>query len=393
LPETYIHLFDNRLNNIQSMEMSEEIKKLIEKFIDNSISAEEIEILDNWRKSDIENEKIINEIKAILLLTSINNNYIEPYKKQAWNRLKQKIEEEKSQLNFLQLFRKQKVNVWMQAASIILLIGLGVALGISLISNHTLKIRKELVANDLQIPDTLTINTKPGSRSTVLLPDGSKVWLNNDSEIKFHPDFKNHRKVFLTGEAFFDVAATSEATRFNVYTSDITIEVLGTRFNVKAYPNEGVIETTLEEGEIILYKKDPVKDLTLITLTDNSHATFIKKEGVIFPDQLPGHKNAEDLIEPGRKEELIILEKVDTKKHTSWKDGNLIIQSESFERLSRKLERWYDVKIEIKNEKVKNLHFSANFKNETIEQALEALKIAHPFDYTFEIDKNLITIK
>ena len=169
--------------------------------------------------------------------------------------------------------------------------------------------------------------------------------------------------------------------------------MLGTRFNVKAYPDEGVVETTVEEGEIILYKKDPVKDLALITLTDNSHATFIRKEGVIFPDQVPGYKKAEDIIEPGRKEELIVLEKVATKKHTSWKDGNLIIEGESFRSLSRKLERWYDVNIEIKNKKVKNLHFTANFRNETIEQALAALKIAHPFDYTFEIDKNLITIE
>ena len=373
--------------------MSEEIKKLIEKFIDNSISAEEIEILDDWRKADFENEKKINEIKAILLLTSINNNYIEPYKKQAWNRLTQKIEEEKSQFNFLQLFRKQKANVWMRAASIILLIGLGVALGISLISNHIFEISTGLVTTDIQTPDTLTINTQPGSRSTVLLPDGSKVWLNNDSEIKFHPDFKKHRKVFLTGEAFFDVAATSEATRFNVYTSDITIEVVGTRFNVKAYPNEGVIETTLEEGEIILYKKDPVKELALITLKDNNHATFIRKEGEIFLDQVPGYKKAEDLIKPGRKEELIINENVYTNKYTSWKYGSLIIEGESFRSLSRKLERWYNVNIEIKNEKIAKLHFTANIKNETIEQALKALKIAHPFDYTFEIDKNLITIE
>ncbi len=373
--------------------MNEEIKKLIIKFIDNSISAEEIEILDNWRKADIENEKKINEIKAILLLTSINNNYIEPYKKQAWNRLSQKIEEGKHEINFLQLFRKQKAGVWMRAASIILLFGLGVALGMSLISNHLFNISTALVATEIQTPDSLTVHTQRGSRSAVRLPDGSKVWLNHDSEIKFFPDFKKHREVFLTGEAYFDVAATLENTRFNVYTSDIKIEVLGTRFNVKAYPGEGVIETTLEEGEIILYKKDPVKDIALITLKDKSHATFIRKDGEIFPDQVPGHKNAESLIKPEkRKEELIIQDKVDIKKYTSWRDGNLVIEGESFGSLSRKLERWYDVKIEIKNEKVKNLHFTANFRNETIEQVLEALKIAHPFDYTFKIEENLITI-
>ena len=373
--------------------MDKEIQNIVSKYLDNSISQEELAILDNWCRQDSENEKLFHQLRAILYLVGSTDKKLDAYQKRVWERLKNRTIDEFMPSYSQKTIRKYNFRILLRAASVAIIFGLGILLGTFIVSPGDFHKSSLAVESKQEMADTLIFTSKASSKSELLLPDGSKVWLNSNSEIKFLPDFKTNRHIYLTGEAYFDVSKKEDNKYFYVHTSDIKIEVLGTEFNVKSYPEEGVIETTLEEGEIVLYKKSENTDTQITTLQPNQHATFIKNKGDVFLDQLSDEKQANELKTTLRKEQLIITEHIDTEKYVAWRDGHLIVDGESFESFVNKMERWYDVHIEIKSEKVKKLHFTANFKNETVEQALQALRIAHPFNYTFDIDKNLIVIE
>jgi transmembrane sensor len=226
------------------------------------------------------------------------------------------------------------------------------------------------------------ISTKPGSRSKLVLPDGSTVWLNAGSKLTYNSNFgATDRSVHLTGEAFFDVKKTG--LPFMIHTGDIQIKVLGTAFNVKSYPSEKTIETTLIRGVVeITMDKRPEKKFTLYP---NEKLVLVNES-----DQKTIKKPAEDLV-PLAVIKPIVLTKDSSIIETSWKDNKLLFQDETFDELAKQMERWYGVNIVFKNNKLKNIRFTGVFEKETIEQALEALHYTAAFDYNLK--DNLITIQ
>jgi len=235
--------------------------------------------------------------------------------------------------------------------------------------------------------DYSVVKAPLGSKSQIKLPDGSSVWLNSGSEVRYKSTFRQgERDIYLTGEAYFDVKKI-KLSHFVVHTQDIEVKVRGTRFNVKSYPEEGLIETTLEEGLVNINK---VGSNQILELKPNQKAIFVKKEGkIMVSDYLPD--NLEDLKPANRKEQFVVAENIDTELSTSWKNERLVFKRERFDILMIKLERWHDVNITIENDKLKEERVTGIFEIESIEQALEALKISVPF--TYEINKNNIIIK
>ena len=125
--------------------------------------------------------------------------------------------------------------------------------------------------------EILEITTPLGSRSIVRLPDGSKVWLNAGSKIRYSQNsFRNNREVYMEGEAYFDIAKR-HGDHFIVKTSDINIKVFGTRFNVRSYPEENEIQTTLVEGSIAIEHKSGADSEKQLLLEPNQTAIFYKK--------------------------------------------------------------------------------------------------------------------
>src|SRR4030042_1755133 len=121
-----------------------------------------------------------------------------------------------------------------------------------------------------------------GSKSQITLPDGTKVWLNAGSILRYDSPFnQKDRNVRLEGEAFFDVTR-KDGKLFIVETQGITVRVLGTAFNVKAYPNEGSIETTLVHGSLIIEQHSEGNEVNETVLEPNQRAIFIKKEGNLY---------------------------------------------------------------------------------------------------------------
>lgn len=240
------------------------------------------------------------------------------------------------------------------------------------------------------------VSVSYGSKSRIVLPDGTMVSLNSGSKIKYPSHFENDRSVYIEGEVFFDVKKDAKHP-FYVHTSDITIKVLGTVFNVKSYPEEKIIETTLVSGSVEIFDnkegKKSDRDLSqqIAVLAPNQKAIFVKnnREMTTVSNETKEQKIDEVVIEP-ISPQMLILDKVKTEITTSWKDNRLVFDNEKFERLLPKLERWYNLKIINDFPEINNTRFTGKFDLETIEQALRALQITTPFNY--KMDKNKLTI-
>jgi transmembrane sensor len=228
-------------------------------------------------------------------------------------------------------------------------------------------------------------NTQIVSGSTVrknmVLPDGTRVWLNAGSTLLYDKDInkRDFRAVKLTGEAFFEVAH-NKARPFIINTDKISIKVLGTAFNVKAYPSDKTTETTLLRGSIELSvhlmnaRKLMLKPQEKFALTDNRSKA----------EQAAGTNSDHALTMTVEK---ISPVRVAGKRYTeevSWMDNRLVFKNESFEKLIPRLERWYGIKLEVKREEIMDYHFTGVFTSEDLTQALTAMKLIKHFNFKIE---------
>jgi ferric-dicitrate binding protein FerR (iron transport regulator) len=228
---------------------------------------------------------------------------------------------------------------------------------------------------------TAEIYTRPGTRTKVVLPDSSVVWLNAGSKLTYSEPFGvTERTVTLTGEAFFDVVKNSKL--FIIQTSGVQIKVLGTAFNVRNYPNEKKIETSLVRGSVeITLDKSPEKKYVL---KPNEKLTLNTEENVEI-----NNKKRERL--PLAIVSTLHYLNSNTIAETSWIENKLVFADESFEDVAKKMERWYGVSIRFKNEKVKVERFTGVFEKETVWQALEALQLTAAFHFTMKDTSITIT--
>jgi transmembrane sensor len=236
----------------------------------------------------------------------------------------------------------------------------------------------------IEKPVKETIITQNGSRTRSLLDDGTTVWLNAGSKLFYENDFNGAtREVRLEGEAFFDVVKQPNKP-FIVHTSGIDITVLGTAFNVKSYPEDKNVETTLYRGLVQVLRHEDA---------DNKAIQLIPNQKLILPKQaaIESIKLSEDK-QPLVKEvpaSFIITHIDSTKKEnerieTAWVYSRLEFRGDSFEEVAKKLERWYNVTVVFKDEKVKELNFNGSFEKETVEQAFNYLQAAIPFNFKIQ---------
>lgn len=235
----------------------------------------------------------------------------------------------------------------------------------------------------------VTVTIPYGSKSDIELPDGSRVTLNSGSYLKYPASFgANTRNVEFEGEAYFDIFKDKNVP-FIVSTSDIHIKVLGTTFNVKSYPEDKSIETTLVTGAIEIFneknKKRPTKH---IYLEPNQKISIPKKHASSNTkiDSLPPKPAKAATVEPT----AILETNINTAHYTAWKDNKLVFDNERFSELMVKMERWYDVVIKVHSPEISQERFSGKFEKETLQQSLEALALIAPIRYT--IDKKRVDI-
>ena len=205
-----------------------------------------------------------------------------------------------------------------------------------------------------------------------VLDDGTSIWLNKKSKIIYNKDFgKSKREIFLQGEAYFDVAKNT-AVPLIVHVGDIDIEVKGTAFNVNAYPKNKAIQVALIRGAIAVTDRQNSSNSVLLKPNDK----------LFFSSKLAQSETAFQIV---KLNPSVLL------KDASWVADTLNFNKEKLRDLALKLEKKYDVKIEIRSEILKEKRYSGTFTNETIHQALEALKLSYPLTYT--VSQRLVIIK
>lgn len=330
-------------------------KQLLNKFINNKCTSEELQEVINWLKTDALDSD----------LRSLSVQEWQKYEKEEFlfeeekaNSLLDKIHHKINISHNLHLKPKRTAKrttlftVFTRAAALLLIPVLAFLF-------YTLFSTPNEITNSAEVRiDSLEIVAPVGSKTIVQLPDGSEVFLNHGSKLKYPQKFVGTtRAVVLTGEAYFKVTHDTNMP-FIVSTDDLNIKALGTEFNVLAYPNEQTIETTLINGEVVLVELNKsVEKRILGKMEPGQHVKY----------NTQNHK--------------IISTKGDVEKYISWKDGKLIFKNEPIEQIANRLNRWYNVEIVFANDDVKNLSYTATFVDETLFQILDLMELATPIKY------------
>ena len=301
-------------------------------------------------QSTIEEEKIINSFYKNRLQ---KNDGIDSWKEE------ERISAKLRGLNVLQKhINKPGKNVpifykrWFKiAASIFIMLGIGF---LSYLSSNLSEDRIKYI----------TKNTNRGQKSTIILSDGTTVRLNSESSISFPVHFEDSiRHVSLIGEAFFEVSHNQDKP-FIVSTDQIKTRVLGTSFNINAYPEGDDVQVTLATGSIQLETIEQNK----IILTPGEQAIFDKHSSKLE-----------------RKE-------VDISKFIAWNSNKIILDDIKLSEAAKLLERWFDVEISFENPNLGNCFIKGSYENESLKNILESFRFVKGLDYQF-IQKNKVMIK
>lgn len=242
-----------------------------------------------------------------------------------------------------------------------------------------------------QISSAYLISTAKGEKKHFTLSDGTEIWLNGDSEITYEADFGTaHRNIKLVGEAYFAVTK-NENIPLVVQTDILNVKVLGTIFNIRAYKDEQNVETSLIEGKIELSYDEDLAASRSLSLEPGDKVT-LRKTDALLP-----------LVKPLKEENLdankllLTKGKIKTKDNATspldvlWKDDILVFDSDPINLVVSKLEKWYDKTIVIRNKDVLNLKFSGSFKDNSIEDVLNIMRVSG-IDFTYSIQQDTISI-
>lgn len=392
---TIIHFLDltYRTNKMEKNTPQEtEIDALLIQYLTGSASKEEQELVKLWLNESYDHKKYFDQLRELYFLGKIATELSNIDKSKNIERIKRKYYQarldESSLTNKFRSFYIRYKTALSIAATFIVALGIGyflrTAVGFKPANDNS-----PLVYNEIVSPK--------GARTHIVLPDGTKVWLNANSRIKYAMDFlKGDRKVLLTGEAYFDVVKDPQK-RFIVQTSDLAIRVWGTKFNVKAYPEEKTIQTTLVEGSVSILPLNKHSQEKETYLNPNQSAIFYKSqqvEEIITSKEEKAESKATEEIAKKEVEtvDTMLVEKdVNTILYTSWKDKKWIIESQTLEQFAVELERRYNVIISFNDDVIKSYRFNGILTDETFEQVLNAIKLSAPIDY--EVHGNKVLLK
>ena len=201
----------------------------------------------------------------------------------------------------------------------------------------------------------LEASSAPGIVTRIVLPDSSKVWLNAGSSLRYPSRFtKKERNVRLSGEGYFEVQSDKKHPFYVSLDNGIKVKAYGTKFNINAYKEEQMMETTLESGSV-----DIISDSRTIPLKPSEQVCYNKANGHFTT----GTVNIEE--------------------KTAWKEGKLIFRNATLEEVVKKLSRKYGIDIVLHRESRKDYKFRATFSSENITQVLDYLRMAAPISWSF----------
>ncbi|OFY61849.1 MAG: hypothetical protein A2V64_08380 [Bacteroidetes bacterium RBG_13_43_22] len=223
-----------------------------------------------------------------------------------------------------------------------------------------------------------------GARSEIILNDGTEVMLNAGSSIKYSSDYNLlNRDLILEGEAYFKASGNADLPLV-VNAGNITIRATGTEFNVKAYSDDGIIETTLVEGKVEISQIGNNEKNRILVLEPNQKAIYAYQSDQLTLEKI---KEIEPLaVKPAKivSDKLLVSPKTDVEQVTAWTKNKLIIKSENLESLCIKLQRKYNVTFIFKDEEIKRHRFTGVLLDETFQQVMDVIKLVAPIDYLLD---------
>ncbi|HBL74188.1 MAG: hypothetical protein A2W90_17705 [Bacteroidetes bacterium GWF2_42_66] len=309
---------------------------LIGKYLTGKESAKEKAQLKDWLNEDARHQQLFNTLKKNGNIADAMEEFGVHDKEQAWKRYTERL---------AALSLRKMLFRWKVAAVFFFLVA---CTGILAYINSGWN---SLPGNE----SYTTVSTNNGQNSRIILPDSSVVWVNSGTTLSYNTNFAaKNRHIRLSGQAFFKVARNEEMP-LTVTCNDLQVKVLGTEFDVSAYPEDQNISVVLESGSV-----------KLLHANDKSFGYTLS----------PGEK-AEFNVARGN----LSVNKVNSYNYTSWKDGILIFEDAPMRDVIEKLERWYDINIEVKNENVYKLVFNATIVNESMGDIFDLIKFSCAVNY------------
>jgi ferric-dicitrate binding protein FerR (iron transport regulator) len=356
--------------------MQEKLAILLSRKLSGEATPDELSALEKWIRDNPQDHYVIEAVQLYWHNTAAQD-FFNISDNAHFERMLNKAETPVVAMQAPQKLSKYKP-VWLKWAAAAVFVGCMIS-GAVIFNQHAHQ--GETTAKD-------DIVTTRGTKSKIILPDGTKVWLNADTRLHFDKEFNGVlREVYLDGEAFFDV--TKDKNRpFIVHTSDIDIRVLGTAFNVKSYKEEATIEATLIHGSIqVTRQKECIPKIIL-----SPHEKLVFNKLVGKTPESPDH-----LLPVKEKDPQYLVSKIlqntnndSSIVETAWVHNRLLFDGDTFKQLAVKMERWFDVQIKFENAEVANYRLRGAFEDETIGEALKALQqIAH---FKFTIRDKTVTI-
>ena len=317
-------------------------KRQLIKYIKNDMHVFEKRKTIEWIRQSPENQKKFNIVKVKYITSNFQGIRSDKNKEAFFDRLLLSVKK-----------RELKRFIYVSASVLILFFAL-VNRDRFFFLKHKVSLEQSIEVNENM--ELLSSVTMRGAKKEIMLPDGSKVTLNTDSELIYPEVFNDSlREVTLIGEAFFDVKS-DVSKPFIVYANKIKIKVLGTSFNIKSYSDDKNIETTLVTGKVELIKDKE----TPIILAPSQKAVFHKVENTLEIEEV----NSNDVI--------------------AWKTGKLIFNKTSLQEVVADLERKYNVKININSLKLLDYVYTGTFDNLSIDEVLNLLTISSPIKYSIK---------
>ncbi len=338
--------------------IDEKILLIITSELTDQASKEDLEILHDWKSESRENAGLYHSYKEAF----INGKYTPKAKdsEAVYNQLSEKLGLDKIKTNGDRNITRSRISMerrWFRYAAVLL-----VFLTASMVIYKT----KDLwLINDHTATSEagLVVKSNPrGIKSLITLPDGSKVKLNSESHIEYYSDFSQDRNVKLVGEAFFEVVRDT-LRPFYVRTGDLSVKVLGTSFNVKAFPFEQNMQVALVTGKVAVEKQEGFVVNPINYLEPNEMLTY-------------NYQSSDVSIGP-----------FDYDLTVGWKDGELNFKEVGFDEVVKMLERWYGVNITVDPRLDMSGSYTGYYKDERLDGVLEGMGFTYDFDFDIKGEK------
>ncbi|MGX5819623.1 FecR family protein [Chitinophaga lutea] len=330
----------------------QQLLQLLEKYLDNTCTEEERTLVEQWYEIH-ESRHAPGHPPSAPLLASIYQDMVERMQQeQVW------VEESRPRI------RRMPKGWWAAAAAVVLVVSVG--LGWLFLRDGSM----------------LTLQTPNGEHTSATLPDGTKVWLNVGSTLRYPVGMKDgSREIQLDGEAYFEVAASPEHP-FVIHTEKVRVQVLGTSFNLKAYREDASLETTLIDGKLAVelmgaprYRQVLAPGQKLLLTQRAPGQPVASSDWDEYAVQLQSAQPA------GQEADY---------DETMWRKDRLRFRDKSFTELARMMERWFDRRIVLVDTSLNENRFAGEFRKEDIREALKALQLTT--DFQFEIKGDTVFI-